>query len=333
VPARAEIGRLRPHCAHPPPTQILRNNLLLLLRCGRRYRSLDLDHRLLTAGRRRSRGGWKFLFRVLLVDGAFINDVGHGFLLCCLHWIKSSLHQPRRIPSSTSSGAGLAYAVAATRARSNHRAAQWEWFGHRSGVGSSRFMTDIASGRRTCASRAPADDAALRKRTFGLESRLHSPRARVTLVPPSRRVLGRTRSAGESRGNGWGKDAQSRCRRGSVADRARGGSGGSIAPGDVAVAQPVLRCPRSSRRATRARLARLQAEHRCPRRTAGPARCRWRRVRGGPRGGGVAVASRSILVTRPVDLRGVLTSLAGWFFSRDVRKSAALLREADRLCS
>jgi response regulator RpfG family c-di-GMP phosphodiesterase len=47
----------------------------------------------------------------------------------------------------------------------------------------------------------------------------------------------------------------------------------------------------------------------------------------------VAVASRIILVTRPVDLRGVLTSLTGWFFSRDVRKSAVLLREADRLVS
>ena len=47
----------------------------------------------------------------------------------------------------------------------------------------------------------------------------------------------------------------------------------------------------------------------------------------------VAVASRVILVTRPVDLQTVLKSLAGWFFSRDVRKTKALLREADRLVS
>jgi CheY-like chemotaxis protein len=47
----------------------------------------------------------------------------------------------------------------------------------------------------------------------------------------------------------------------------------------------------------------------------------------------VDVASRSILVTRPVDVRGVLTSLTGWFFSRDVRKADAMRREADRLVS
>ena len=38
------------------------------------------------------------------------------------------------------------------------------------------------------------------------------------------------------------------------------------------------------------------------------------------------VASRSILVTRPVDVRAVLTSLAGWFFSRDVKKADAVHR-------
>jgi CheY-like chemotaxis protein len=45
------------------------------------------------------------------------------------------------------------------------------------------------------------------------------------------------------------------------------------------------------------------------------------------------VASRSILVTRPVDVRAVLTSLAGWFFPRDARKADAVRREADRLVS
>jgi CheY-like chemotaxis protein len=46
-----------------------------------------------------------------------------------------------------------------------------------------------------------------------------------------------------------------------------------------------------------------------------------------------AIASRAILVGRPVDSRAVLTSLAGWFFSRDIRKAGAVLREADRLVS
>jgi hypothetical protein len=46
-----------------------------------------------------------------------------------------------------------------------------------------------------------------------------------------------------------------------------------------------------------------------------------------------AVASRVMLVTRPVDTRTVLKNLTGWFFSRDVRKAEALLREADRLVS
>jgi DNA-binding response OmpR family regulator len=48
------------------------------------------------------------------------------------------------------------------------------------------------------------------------------------------------------------------------------------------------------------------------------------------------VASRSILVTRPVDLRAVLTSLTSWFFTRDSRdamKAEALRREAARLAS
>jgi hypothetical protein len=47
----------------------------------------------------------------------------------------------------------------------------------------------------------------------------------------------------------------------------------------------------------------------------------------------VAVASRAILVARPVDLRTVVTRLAGWFFSRDAARAELLWREADRLCS
>ena len=46
-----------------------------------------------------------------------------------------------------------------------------------------------------------------------------------------------------------------------------------------------------------------------------------------------SVAAHVILVSRPVDLRIVLKSLVGWFFSRDVRKAQALLREADRFVS
>ena len=46
-----------------------------------------------------------------------------------------------------------------------------------------------------------------------------------------------------------------------------------------------------------------------------------------------AAASRVILVSRPVDLRMVLKSLVGWFFSRDVRKAEAMIREADRFAS
>jgi DNA-binding NtrC family response regulator len=44
-------------------------------------------------------------------------------------------------------------------------------------------------------------------------------------------------------------------------------------------------------------------------------------------------ASRALLVTRPVDLRMVVTRLAGWFVTRELRKAAALRREADRLVS
>lgn len=47
----------------------------------------------------------------------------------------------------------------------------------------------------------------------------------------------------------------------------------------------------------------------------------------------VAVASRAILVARPVDLRTVVTRLAGWFFSRDATRAKVLWREADRLSS
>jgi response regulator RpfG family c-di-GMP phosphodiesterase len=47
----------------------------------------------------------------------------------------------------------------------------------------------------------------------------------------------------------------------------------------------------------------------------------------------IPVASRTIMVARPVDLRTLVTSLAGWFFSRDTRKTEALLRDAERLIS
>ena len=46
-----------------------------------------------------------------------------------------------------------------------------------------------------------------------------------------------------------------------------------------------------------------------------------------------AVASRAILVGRPVNLRTVATSLAVWFLSEDKRRTEALLREADRFVS
>jgi response regulator RpfG family c-di-GMP phosphodiesterase len=47
----------------------------------------------------------------------------------------------------------------------------------------------------------------------------------------------------------------------------------------------------------------------------------------------IPVASRTIMVARPVDLRTLVTSLAGWFFSRDAGKTEALLRDAERLIS
>jgi hypothetical protein len=45
------------------------------------------------------------------------------------------------------------------------------------------------------------------------------------------------------------------------------------------------------------------------------------------------VASRSILVGRPMDLRIVVARLTGWFFSRDVRKADAVRGGARRLVS
>jgi response regulator RpfG family c-di-GMP phosphodiesterase len=47
----------------------------------------------------------------------------------------------------------------------------------------------------------------------------------------------------------------------------------------------------------------------------------------------IPVASRTIMVARPVDLRTLVTTLAGWFFSRDAGKTEALLRDAERLIS
>jgi response regulator RpfG family c-di-GMP phosphodiesterase len=47
----------------------------------------------------------------------------------------------------------------------------------------------------------------------------------------------------------------------------------------------------------------------------------------------VVAASRAIVVERPIDFRSVVASLAGWFYSREVRKTDALLREASRLVS
>jgi DNA-binding NtrC family response regulator len=45
------------------------------------------------------------------------------------------------------------------------------------------------------------------------------------------------------------------------------------------------------------------------------------------------IASRSILVGRPMDLRTVIASLTDWFFGRDVKKAQAIRREAERLVS
>ena len=47
----------------------------------------------------------------------------------------------------------------------------------------------------------------------------------------------------------------------------------------------------------------------------------------------VAAASQAVVVARPVDLRKVVTSLAGWFFSCDAGKIEKLLHEAERLAS
>ena len=46
---------------------------------------------------------------------------------------------------------------------------------------------------------------------------------------------------------------------------------------------------------------------------------------------GAEVASRVVLVSKPVDLRTVLRSLAGWFFARDARKCDWLMKQAARL--
>jgi hypothetical protein len=40
----------------------------------------------------------------------------------------------------------------------------------------------------------------------------------------------------------------------------------------------------------------------------------------------VPAASRALVIARPVDVRRVVTTLAGWFFSRDAGKAQALLR-------
>jgi len=45
----------------------------------------------------------------------------------------------------------------------------------------------------------------------------------------------------------------------------------------------------------------------------------------------VDAASRAIVVTKPVDLRAVATSLAGWFFPRNAREAEALRRDAARM--
>ncbi len=44
----------------------------------------------------------------------------------------------------------------------------------------------------------------------------------------------------------------------------------------------------------------------------------------------IPVASRTIVVARPVDLHALVTSLAGWFFAREAGKIDVRLREADR---
>jgi len=47
----------------------------------------------------------------------------------------------------------------------------------------------------------------------------------------------------------------------------------------------------------------------------------------------VPVASRAIVVARPVDVRQVVTTLAGWLFSRSLGQAQALLRVADQSVS
>ena len=47
----------------------------------------------------------------------------------------------------------------------------------------------------------------------------------------------------------------------------------------------------------------------------------------------VSIASRILIVGKPVDVRQVATILAGWFFTRDTGKTLALLRAADRSVS
>ena len=48
---------------------------------------------------------------------------------------------------------------------------------------------------------------------------------------------------------------------------------------------------------------------------------------------GMGRTSRAILVTRPIDVRNVVTRLADWFFANDARRAQRLFREADRLVS
>jgi DNA-binding NtrC family response regulator len=46
-----------------------------------------------------------------------------------------------------------------------------------------------------------------------------------------------------------------------------------------------------------------------------------------------SLASRAILVTRPVDMRSVVANLTEWFFARNTRTVTALMRETERLVS
>jgi response regulator RpfG family c-di-GMP phosphodiesterase len=47
----------------------------------------------------------------------------------------------------------------------------------------------------------------------------------------------------------------------------------------------------------------------------------------------VPAAARAVFVSRPIDLRSVLTTLSASVFAREPRRAAALQREADRLIS